>query len=190
MTTHSESIDMVPVKESILKTIDKSSIYSILRKRFPEKEYALMEEVRDKAGFDATRSSDYLAVNLWPSRGFAVHGIELKRFRNDWLTELKKPEKSANIFQYCNHFWLLTTTDNIAKIDEIPDSWGWLTIKGGRIKLMKNAPQLTPNPIPITFMCAMLKRAVDKSNYVHVDDIKDDISTSIRQSMITKEREL
>jgi hypothetical protein len=81
------------------------SVFEILRKRFPENEYALMAEVRDKAGFDASRSADYIAVNLWPSRGLSVNGIELKSFRSDWLSELRKPEKAEKIFQYCDYFW-------------------------------------------------------------------------------------
>lgn len=39
-------------------------IYTLLRKKFPEREYALMEEVRDKAGFNASRSADFVLMNL------------------------------------------------------------------------------------------------------------------------------
>lgn len=148
------------------------SIYSILRKRFPENEYALMQEVRDKAGFAASRSADFIAVNLWPSRGLAINGIELKSFRNDWLNELKKPEKAENIFQYCDYFWLLTANENVAKLEEIPPSWGWLCIKNDKIYVKKEAPKLEAKPLTKHFACAMLKRAVDKTGWVHVDEIE------------------
>jgi hypothetical protein len=114
-------------------------------------------------------------VNLYPSRGLAMNGIELKRHRGDWLNELKNPKKAENIFQYCDYFWLLTTDDKVAKIEEIPKSWGWLCIKGDRVFTKKPAPILKPKPISRSFMCAMLKRATDKSGYVHRDSIKSEI---------------
>ncbi len=166
------------------------SVFSLLRKRYPSNEYALMEEVRDKAGFYASRSADYIAVNLWPSRGLAVNGIELKSFRNDWLSELKKPEKAENIFQYCDYFYLLTSDDTIAKIEEIPDAWGWLSIKGQKIYVKKEAPKLQPLAFTRHFVCAMLKRAVDKTDFVHHDDIHDKLEKAKEQAKINKEWEL
>ena len=70
------------------------NIYSIIRKRYPENEFVLMEEVSDAAGFSRSRSADYIAVGLWPSRGLYINGIELKSFRSDWLSELKKTKES------------------------------------------------------------------------------------------------
>lgn len=153
----------------------KINVFDLLQKRYPISEYALMAEVRDKAGFSASRSADYIAVNLWPSRGLSVNGIELKSFRSDWLSELKKPQKAENIFQYCDYFWLLTTDDTIAKIEEIPESWGWLCIKGEKIFTKKEAPKLAPIPISRHFFAAALKRAVDKTQYIHIDSIDDKI---------------
>jgi hypothetical protein len=176
-------------RKFILKKMAQD-IYSILRGRFPEHEYALMREVRDKAGFDASRSADYIAVNLYPSRGLAMHGIELKSFRSDWLNELKNPKKAENIFQYCDYFWLLTTDDKVAKIEEIPKSWGWLCIKGDRVFTKKPAPQLKPKPISRSFMCAILKRASDKSGFIHRDSISDKIETARNDGRSENEREL
>lgn len=152
-------------------------VWSILRKKYPEKEYALMAEVSDMAGFHRSRSADYIAVNLWPSRGLAINGIELKSFRSDFLNELKNPKKAENIFQFCDYFWLLTTDDTIAKLEEIPDSWGWMCIKGERIFIKKDAPKLAPIECSKHFLVAMLKRAQDKTNFVHRDSIQDEINT-------------
>lgn len=159
-----------------LETPAKKSIFSLLQKRYPANEYALMKEVRDAAGFGASRSADYIAVNLWPSRGLSINGIEEKRFRSDWLSELKKPQKAENIFKYCDYFWLLTCDDSVAKLDEIPITWGWLSIKGEKIYVKKEAPQLQPIQLTRNFLCAMLKRAVDKTDFVHIDSIKDKIA--------------
>jgi hypothetical protein len=153
----------------------KKSIFEILQKRYSSNEYALMREVRDMAGHYASRSADYIAVNLWPSRGLAINGIEVKSFRSDWLSELKKPEKAQNIFQYCDYFWLLTENDSVAKMEEIPSSWGWMSIKGERIFVKKEAPKLEPIAVTKNFLCAMLKRACDRTDFVHVDAIQDKI---------------
>lgn len=158
-------------------------LYTLLRNRYPHNEYALMAEVRDAAGFNASRSADYIAVNLWPSRGLAINGIEVKSHRSDWLSELKKPEKAENIFKYCDYFWLLTDSDGVAKLEEIPASWGWLRVKGERIYTEKEAPKLEPKPLTRNFVCAMLKRAQDKTNFIHIDSISERIEKA-RQSGI------
>lgn len=153
-------------------------IWSLLRKRYPEDQYALMAEVRDKAGHYASRSADFIAVGLWPSRGLAINGIELKSFRSDWLNELKRPAKAENIYQYCDYFWLLTADDTIAKIEEIPQTWGWLVINGSRIIQKKDAPKLEPKPVSKHFMAAMLKRASSKYGWIHKDSIKVEIDAA------------
>ena len=153
-------------------------IWDILTKHYPPSQYALMKEVSDAAGFNRSRSADYIAVNLWPSRGLTIDGIELKSFRSDWLNELKNPKKAENIFKYCDYFYLLTTDDTIAKEEEIPDSWGWKYIKGEKVVIKKKAPKLTPQPISRDFMVAMLKRSADRSEFVHLSAIEDKIKAA------------
>lgn len=150
----------------------KLTLWEMLQTRYRPAEYALMAEVRDAAGHGASRSADFLAVNLWPSRGLAIEGIELKSYRGDWLSELKNPKKAEAIFKYCDYFWLLTTDDTIAKLEEIPVTWGWMCVQGNRIIVKKEAPKLEPTPCTRSFIVAMLKRAADKSNFVHIDSIQ------------------
>lgn len=166
-----------------MKTVQVKNLWDILRKRYPAKEYALMAEVSDAAGFYRSNSADYIAVNLWPSRGLAINGIELKCSRSDWLSELKKPNKAENIFKYCDYFWLLTADDTIAKIEEIPLTWGWMFINGAGIKVKKDAPKLTPIQLDKHFMVAMLKRAEDKTGFVHRDSIEDRITEAAEKSL-------
>lgn len=161
------------------------NVYDILRKRYPANEYALMEEVRDKAGFDASRSADFVLMNLWPSRGLHLTGFEQKSNRNDWLKELKQPDKAENVFQFCDFWWLLTMEDNgtpvpsdIAKLEEIPATWGWMAIRKGKIEIRKEAPKLEPRAMSRHFLAAMLKRACDKTNYVHLNSIQDKIKAA------------
>lgn len=165
---------------------EKKDIYSILRRKFPESEYALMEEVSDAAGFYRSRSADYILMNLWPSRGLSLSGIEQKVSRSDWLSELKKPHKAENIYQYCDYFWLLTGNEDVAKLEEIPETWGWMCIKGAKIFIKKDAPKLTPIPITKHFLAAMLKRASSKQGFTRTSEIEDKINAAREDG---KERE-
>lgn len=158
-------------------------IYELLRKKFPENEYALMEEVSDGAGFNRSRSADYVLVNLWPSRGLHISGVELKSFRSDWLRELKMPEKAENIFKFCDYWWLITSDESVAKLEEIPETWGWMSVKGERIIVKKEAPRLSPIPVTRNFLCAMLKRACSKEKYIRVDQIEEKIKTAKQEGL-------
>lgn len=161
----------------------KINVWDALLTKFPCDQYALMAEVSDAAGFYRSNSADYIAVGLWPSRGLNIHGIELKSNRGDWLKELKTPKKAENIFQHCDFFWLLTIDDTIAKAEEIPTTWGWLYIKNGKIRVKKDAPKLSPGHVDKHFLAAMLKRACDRRNYVHVNSLDEKINQLVEQKI-------
>jgi len=99
-----------------------------------------------------------VAMNLFPSRGLAIHGVEIKVSRSDWLSELKKPGKSAPIQQYCDFWWLAAPKD-VLKIDELPMTWGYLELQGSRLVAVKKAPQLTPKALDREFAAALIRRA-------------------------------
>lgn len=150
----------------------KAQTFDILLKKFPTTEYALMAEVRDAAGFAASRAADFIVMGLWPSRGLDMIGIERKSYRSDWVKELKTPAKAENIFQYCDRWYLLTDNENVAKIEEIPVNWGWMHINtNGILKVFKEAPQLTPMPISRSFLACVLKRAASKDGWVNEQSI-------------------
>lgn len=94
----------------------------LLREAHPSGEWALLFEVAPRTG-GGTRYADAIAVNLWKSRGYAVHGFEIKVSRADWLRELKQPEKAEEIFGHCDHFWVVAAP-NVVKPDELPAGWG------------------------------------------------------------------
>jgi hypothetical protein len=149
------------------------SVWPYLQKRFPSGQYALLQEVSDAAGFSRSRSADGIAMSLWPSRGLGIEGIEVKSFRSDWLRELKDPKKAENVFKYCDRWWLVTADDNVAKMEEIPLTWGWMTVKGKRMITIKEAPALTPIAVDKTFIAAMMKRATQ--GMIPIGSIQDKI---------------
>lgn len=170
----------------------KLSTWDVLRNKFPANEYVLLKEVSDQSGFSRSRSLDFMLINLWASRGFSIHGIEQKSNRGDWLKELKAPAKQENHFKYCDYFWLLTDKEGVAKIEEIPPTWGWYHIKeNGTVRTMKNAPKLKPVEINRSFMCAMFRRATDVSGYVLRSSIEEEIirQVELRAKHIDYERD-
>ena len=70
-------------------------------------EWAFMAQVRNAAGFNATRTLDALALHLWPSRGLVLHGFEIKVSRSDWLREVKDPAKAEDACRLVEYFWIV-----------------------------------------------------------------------------------
>lgn len=151
-----------------------ASPWPLLQKRFPPNEYALLAEVRDQAGHSAVRTADGVAMNLWPSRGLELEGIEIKSYRSDWLRELKDPEKAEKLFKYCDRWWLVAAAEHVVEVSEVPNAWGFMVVKGKRLMTIKPAPKLTPTaPLDRSFIAALLKRAV--KGMISVDSIDDKI---------------
>lgn len=160
-----------------------NNTYSVLRNKFPESEYVLMQEVSDRPG-GRNRSMDYMLVNIWESRGLAITGIEVKSFRSDWLRELKDPQKQEKHFKYCDYFYLLTDQPNVAYPDEIPTTWGhWHINEKGILKTIKKAPILNPIPVDRALLVSMLRRAQSKDKFVHVDTLQEKISEEADRRM-------
>jgi hypothetical protein len=134
-------------------------VHGAIAKRFPSPEWATFFEVRDAAGFSARRSADVVAMNTWPSRGLAVHGVEVKVSRSDWLRELKDPAKSASVQRFCDRWWLATSDDKVAKIEEVPEAWGLLVLRGKALVQVKEAPALTAEPLTRGFVAMLLRNA-------------------------------
>jgi hypothetical protein len=171
--------------------MNQDSTFKILRNKFPASEYVIIREVSNASGFSRSRSLDYMLINLWVSRGLAIHGIEKKSNRSDWTKELKNPAKQEDHFKFCDYFWLLTDKEGVAKIEEIPPTWGWYHITAnGTVRTMKAAPKLNPIPITRSFMCAMFRRAADLTNYVHLSEIEDRVEAMAEKKKLQRDFQL
>lgn len=131
-----------------------------LRKRFCQPEWNIFFEVRDATGFDGSRSADAVAMNCYPSRGLEIHGFEIKVHRGDWLGELRAPEKSMPVQQYCDRWWIVAPRD-IARVDELPVTWGLYEVtERHELRVARDAPILTAKPITRTFVASMMRGSV------------------------------
>lgn len=129
-----------------------------LKVYFPSPAYCLLEQVADGTGARQHRWADAVAMSVWPSRGYDIHGIEVKVSKYDWQNELKQPEKSAAVQQYCNRWWIATPDDTIISPGELPPTWGWMVCNPkGSMKVIREAPALTPKAVSIEFVASVLR---------------------------------
>ena len=103
--------------------------------------------------------ADVVAMNTWPSRGLAVHGIEVKVSRSDWLRELKDPAKSASVQRFCDRWWLAAGDDKVAKMEEVPEAWGLLVLRGKALVQVKEALPMPAEPLTRGFAATLLRNA-------------------------------
>lgn len=124
--------------------------------------YATAYGVRSHAGFDARRTADFVAMDLWPSGGLRLHGHEVKVSRSDWLRELKDPSKAAEFVPYMNCWWLVVSDPRIVRAGELPDDWGLMAMRGTELTVRKPAPKRDALAMPPTRLAALL-RAVSQN---------------------------
>lgn len=128
----------------------------MLARRYAAPEWALMEEVAPSTG-GGTRYADAVAVNLWQSRGHAVHGFEIKVSRSDWLRELKQPEKAESVYVYCDHWWIVAPR-GVVKDGELPPTWGLLELRTNCLSPVVNAPKLDALAPTRGFFASLMRR--------------------------------
>lgn len=141
-----------------------SDVMQMLRHRYESPEWVLVTEVGN-AGSASSRYADAVAMNTWSSRGYELHGFEIKHSRSDWLTELKKPEKSEQVMKYCDRWWLVVSDPAIVVVDELPKGWGLLvpSQRKATMRVKVQAPCLEAEPLKHSIVASMLRRAMQQS---------------------------
>lgn len=110
-------------------------VFQLLRDRYAKPgnggagEYAVLGAVRDGAAFDANRTFDAVLVNLWPSRGLAIHVLEVKVSRSDWQRELRKPDKAESACRFGDYFSIVAPAGCV-RDGELPPTWGLIEVHG------------------------------------------------------------
>lgn len=147
-----------------LPGIEAKGVMQMLRHRYESPEWVFVTEVGN-AGSASSRYADAVAINTWSSRGYEVHGFEIKQGRGDWLAELKSPSKSERVMKYCDRWWLVVSDPNIIRLDELPKGWGLLipSQRNATMRVKTQAPILEPLPASRGFIASMLRRAMQQS---------------------------
>lgn len=128
--------------------------------------YAVAAQVRSRAGFDARRTADFIAMDLWPSARLTLHGHEVKVSRSDWLRELKDPSKAAEFIPYMNTWWVVVGDRRIVRDGELPDDWGLMAMSGSLLTVVKKAPRRDALPLTPSRLAALLRAVAVSSAYL------------------------
>lgn len=143
-------------------SLPEGALLDLLAVKYSPPEWACFPFVRNGTGYTrpTTRTADAVAMNMWPSRGFAIHGFEVKVSRGDWLLELRHPEKAEEVFTFCDRWWLVAADETIVQPGELPTNWGLILPRGKTGLTVKvEAQPLQPVPIDRPFLAAVLRRA-------------------------------
>lgn len=154
----------------MVERLTAAVVVELLRRRYGQRsgngpKWALVPQVRNGAGwggptgYGGLRTCDVIAVGLWASTGLGLHGHEIKVSRTDWLRELKDPHKADAFRCYCDRWWLVAAP-GVAHAGELPDGWGLLEARGGRLRVVAQAPALDPEPPPRGLVAALVRAAI------------------------------
>lgn len=157
-------------EEKIIKNWTEAEVAKVLHIRYCSPEWAFLTQVRNQTGFSRdVRTADAIAMNLYPSRGMEINGFEIKVSRNDWLNELKNPEKSAELQQFCHKWWVVVPDRNFIKEGELPITWGLIEV-GKNCKIVKPAPVLEAKMFSREFIASLFRNVCE--SFVHPEDVK------------------
>lgn len=133
-------------------------LFGMVRGAYPQPAWTVLSELRDGTGFSTRgQSCDAMAFGTWPSRGLRIVGFEFKSHRSDWLRELKTPDKAEKFCGYCDEWWLVTGSDGVAKIEEIPHAWGWAVGTPKGLKKIKQPEPREGGPIDRLFFMSIIR---------------------------------
>lgn len=154
-------------------------LLAALRERFCAPEWVFLREVCSSTGAYWQRRADAVAFNLWPSRGFEVHGFEIKTARGDWLSELKNPGKAEAVAQFCDRWWLVVSDSGIVQAGELPSTWGLLVPARTRLRAAVSAPKLEAKPLGRPILASILRRATE--GVIKRSAVQDEIQQAFKK---------
>lgn len=151
--------------------VTSANIVTALLKYYVAPEYAIAFEVAHGTGFNANRHLDAVAMDLWPSRGLALHGIEIKVDLYDWRREKRDPEKAEQVARYLDYFWI-AAPKGVVPIAELPHAWGMLEMNDkGVLSISKQAIRTDAQPVNRNFLAAMMRaagRGINPNSVQHI----------------------
>ncbi len=145
--------------------LNEDQVLARLAAKHPAPAWAFLPQVRNATGYSGrtSRTADALAMGLWPSRGLELHGFEVKSYRADWLTELKKPEKAEEIARFCHKWWIVAGSDDVVQEAEVPPSWGLMVPFGRGLTIVKQAQLMDAQPPTYPFLASLLRKVTELS---------------------------
>ncbi len=150
-------------------------LLEVLEKKYPHPSCAFITEFRGGTGWGRQSRADAIAMDLWPSKGLELIGFELKTSRQDWLKELKNPDKCDPIKQFCDRWYVVYDEQRIVRDweDKIPEDWGLMYCDyNDEFVIKKEAPKLNSKPIDRLFLASIMRLASKRFEEVWIDGKK------------------
>lgn len=135
-------------------------IRAVLRKRWPDTEYVVMDEVPAGDPAQMGRKVDMVAISAWRSRGFAVDAVEIKVSVSDRRRELQDAAKADWWWRHADRFWVAVPSKMATKIaDEVPETWGLLACTATTSRVVRQAQRHERAEMSWTAVVALLRCA-------------------------------
>lgn len=158
-----------------------NDIKRALAVKYQPPEWCLYYEVADDTGTRQSRYADAVAMSIWPSRGYQLHGFEVKVSRGDFLAEMRDPTKADAVGQFCD-FWWLVVPKQMVVVEEVPETWGLMELTKAGLRIKKQAPKREAVEPSRGFMAALLRRGQDMQQ-AHVQKAIEEGEVSRRANM-------
>lgn len=153
---------MTKAPKTVVEAMTSTKVLQRLEQHWKPGAHAWLYEVRNSTGYSrVARTADALVCSCWPSHGLWLAGIEVKVSRSDWLHELKQPEKAWEVQKFCDYWWL-AAPEGVARVDEMPERWGLIELRGRNVCVVKRAPKLEPDPLSMGFVASVLRNQAEK----------------------------
>jgi hypothetical protein len=158
-----------------------------LRKRYAPPEYALAFEIGDGIGgsgfMNTHRHLDAISMNLYPSRGYTLYGLEIKVDRQDLKREIATPDKADAVGRFLDAFYIVFPEQlNILGL-EIPAGWGLISCdENYRLKKVQEATKIEPAPVTRSFLAALF-RSMGAEDQSRVDKLAEEKVQNLTKSL-------
>lgn len=138
------------------------SLEDMIEKRYGGAGWIVLRELGNGTGYNVKRHADAVAIGIWPSHGYSIEGLEVKRTRSDVQKELDDPSKADAVGKYCDFWWLVVADLKIIDGLAIPETWGILHPRSQVLRVHRKAPRRKPDPINRAFSAAIIRRVTSE----------------------------
>lgn len=137
------------------------NLMDLIRKRHDGPAWIVIDEVGNGTGSHVSRHADAVAIGIWPSQGYEIHGYEIKVSRSDVQKELRDPSKADAVGKFCDYWWLAIADEKMIDGLTIPPTWGILAPRARVLRAIRKAPKRADvTPINRSFFAALTRRVV------------------------------
>ena len=153
-----------------IKKVPSSDVVRAIFDKHSGPEWVRFAEVSSSTGYNSGRRADAICMAIWPSKGYVIHGYEVKVSRADFLKEMKDINKAEEVGKYCDYWWLATPV-GLVDVNEVPERWGLIELCKNGMRIKKQAPQRdAPSELPRDFIASLLRKGRDEDDkYIQME---------------------